>query len=268
MSPTQAVFYRFLALVPLTLLVPAANAQRSQGSEETDDGPSLTVLQNWQFHNNTAWRYLYKQDYARAEERFRLAIETLGPYHASSQRLLARSYADLARVLYHQGRYEQAEPLAKWALAARENHPKTTPESIFQSLYTLGVIERALKHYDEARSLLKRALALQERAVSHDNPSLAMTIEELAYIDREDSKFVMSDRYYKRAIAIREKQNLPNNLDLAATYDDYADLLTRMKFVDDAEKWHDKARAIREASAQSAREEADRRAAVGYRGFK
>ena len=42
--------------------------------------------------------------YDKAEQRFRLAIEEIRPYSRDDQRLLARSYADLARVFYHQGR--------------------------------------------------------------------------------------------------------------------------------------------------------------------
>src|SRR5262245_2737570 len=112
------------------------------------------ALRYWQFYNNAGWSYLHKRDYVRAEERFRLAIEAIRPYQVNEQRLLARSYNDLARVLYHEGRYAEAEPLAKWALSVREGHPKLNPDAVFQSLYTLALIHSAQSHYAQAEPLL------------------------------------------------------------------------------------------------------------------
>jgi tetratricopeptide (TPR) repeat protein len=197
-------------------------------------------------------------------QQHRLAL----PEQRRLRHLLARSYADLARVLYHQGRYAEAEPLARWALTARENHPKSTTESIFQSLYVLGVIERAQKHYSEARSHIHRALDLQEKAVSHDHPILATTIEELALINSEDGHDAEAEKLYKRALAIREKQNLPDDLDLADTADAFAQLLIHMKRPVEANPWQDKARNIRDTLAEKQRRAAESRAAQGLRGFK
>src|SRR5262249_29836819 len=129
-----------------------------------DDIPVL-VLRDWQYYNDTGWMYLNRANYAKAEQRFRMAIDEIRPYQTTDQRLLARSYADLARVLYHQGRYADAEPLARWALSVRESHPRTSPDAIFQSLYTLALIHLEQDHFAEAERLLRRALAVQENEI-------------------------------------------------------------------------------------------------------
>ena len=91
------------------------------------------VLRDWQSYNNGGWRLLNQGKYDRPEDYFRTAIEEIRPYQKTDQRLLARSYPDLARVLYHQGRYADAEPLAEWALTVRENYVRTNPDAVFQS---------------------------------------------------------------------------------------------------------------------------------------
>ena len=57
----------------------------------------MQILQNWQNYNNAGWILLNRGDYDRAEHRFRMAIEEIRPYSKADQRLLARSYADLAQ---------------------------------------------------------------------------------------------------------------------------------------------------------------------------
>jgi tetratricopeptide (TPR) repeat protein len=265
MFSARLTSWRSVAAMALVLIPSLVIAQPP---EDPSDGPSLSVLQHWQIDNNAGWRFLNKQDYARAAERFSRAIEKLAPFHSTSQRLLARSYNDLARALYYQGRFAEAEPLAQWALTARENHPKSTRESIFESLYTLGVIERAQRNFASARKHFERALALQEHSVSADNPVLAMTLEELAYIDREDGKLAKAEERYKRALAIREKQKVPYDLDLADTIDNYAQLMIKDGRAGEARHWQDRARAIRDDAVRYDREEAERKAAKGFRGFK
>src|ERR1700734_2321317 len=127
-----------------------------------DDVP-IEILTYWQFYNDTGWTYIRKGEYTKAEERFRMAIEEVRPFQKNEQRLLARSYADLARALYHQGKYTEAEPMAKWALSVRELYVKTNPDAVFQSLYTLAMIHSAQAHFDQAEVQLRRALELQEQ---------------------------------------------------------------------------------------------------------
>ena len=149
----------------------------SSAAARGDEIP-IRVLQDWKYYNDTGWTYLNRADYARAEQRFKKAIDEIRPYQRSDQRLLARSYADLARVLYHQGRYADAEPLARWALSVRESHPKVNPDAVFQSLYTLAMIHLAQSHFDESERLLRRALDLQEKALGSGHINRA-TLDEL-----------------------------------------------------------------------------------------
>ena len=185
-------------------------------------------LVDWKFYNNTGWTYLNRGDYVKAEERFKMAIQEIRPYQVKDQRLLARSYSDLARALYHQARYAEAEPLAKWALSVREAHVEANPDAVFQSTYTLAMIHVAQSHFDQAEPLLRRALELQEETIGPGHVQTAATVDELAGVYTEQRKYKDADRSYKRAIAIHEQFDPDENLELAACLDHYVVLLKKM----------------------------------------
>ena len=66
-------------------------------------------------HQQEAAKSFQNGDYYRAVERLNLAIRDIRPYLPDTRRIMAASYCDLAQVLYHQQRYDEAEPLARWA---------------------------------------------------------------------------------------------------------------------------------------------------------
>ncbi len=205
------------------------------GTVSAEDIP-IDILRYWQIENNAGWNWINKGDYPRAEQRFRRAIELVRPYQKHDQIVLARGYADLARVLYHEGRYAEAEPLAKWALAVRQSHPRSSPEAIFQSLYTLALIHIALDHFNKAEPLLRKALTIQEKAIGPNHMQTAETIDELAGVCVQQRKFADAERLYKRAIAIYAQFNREENLELAACAERYAAMLDQLGRSNDAGK--------------------------------
>jgi tetratricopeptide (TPR) repeat protein len=249
---------RLMAALVALVLGPAAAC--------ADEIP-ISVLQDWQYLNNTGWMYLNKGAYAKAEERFKLAIEAIRPYQSSDQRLLARSYADLARVLYHERRYADAEPLARWALSVRESHPKTNPDALFQSLYTLALIHLEQAHFPEAERLLRRALELQEKVLGPTHLQTALTLDELAGVCVPQRKYAEAEQLYRRAIKIQERINPDENPDLAGIAEHYATLLKRLDRIPESEKWQARAKAIRDAVADRAARARLDQPVPGFRGF-
>ena len=137
------------------------------------------------------------------------------------------SYCGLARVLYHQGRSAEAEPLAEWAgSSVREADKKASDDAVFQALYTLSLIHSAQQHFAEAEPLLKRALALQEKVPPPPATSIpSVTLDQLALVYRERGESTRRpEPLYIRAVAIHERKTPDENLDLADTADQYARL--------------------------------------------
>jgi tetratricopeptide (TPR) repeat protein len=230
-------------------------------------GPSLSLaqatplgaLREWMSHTEDAAKFQSKGDYAEAEKQLNLAIKEIRPYLPNTLRIMARSYCELARVLYHEKRYAEAEPLARWALSVREADKKTSPDALFQCVYVLGLIETGLKHHSDAEPLLKRAIELQEQNLGANHVNSALIFEQLAVVYIEQEKFAAAEPLYLRSIAIQGRKTPDTNLDLAETAERYADLLKRMKRADDAAKWQARALTIRDnVATRAAKAKADR----------
>ncbi len=209
----------------------------------------LKVSNDWGYYNNMAWMALRRGDLNLAEQRLRQAIKTIRPYESMAQAIVARSYADYAWILYREGRYADAEPLAKWSLGVRESNPEVRPESLAQGLYLLAVIRRARRHPADAQPLLTRALAIDERVKGADSPVTAIVLDELAMVETDLGKFDEAEPHFKRALSIRSQFNPDVNLELASTLDHYVAYLRRIKRDEETAEFTERARAIREAFA-------------------
>ena len=222
-------------------------------------GLHLDALREWLRNTEEAARFLDTGDYVHAELRLNLAIKAVRPYLPDTRRNMARSYCELARVLYHQKRYGDAEPLARWALSVRDSDAKANPESVFQCVYTLAMIQSAQKHYGEAERLFKRALALQEANLGRDHINSNLTLNQLAIVYVEQAKYADAEPLYLRSIAIHERKTPEENIELAETAEKYAALLRLMKRDYDAGRWQARAQTIRDTvAAKAAKAKADR----------
>jgi tetratricopeptide (TPR) repeat protein len=231
-------------------------------------GVHLGALVQWMGHTEEAAKFLDKGNYVKAEERLNLAIKEVRPYLPATGRNLARSYCELARVLYHQKRYAEAEPLARWALSVREADKTAKPEWVFQCVYTLGLIQSAQKKTGEAEQLLKRSLALQEKNLGRDHLNSVLLLNQLAVVYVEQAKYTDAEPLYLRAVAIHERKTPDENLDLAETAERYAELLRLMTRIADADRWHARALAIRDTVATKAAKAKADRVADQFKGYK
>lgn len=247
----------------LRVLVGLASLAMGPAAARAEEIP-IEILQNWKIYNNSGWILLNQGRYDQAEDRFRRAIAEIRPYSKEDRRLLARSYADLARVFYHQGRYADAQPLAEWALSVRESHPRVSPDAVFQSLYTLALIHIAQDHFNRAEPLLRRALELQEEQIGPGHIQTAATVDELAGVLAEQRKFREAGLLYHRAIATLERSNPDENRELADCAERYAAMLDRIDRKDEAAKLRERARKIRDALAARSALGRDSRARPGF----
>jgi tetratricopeptide (TPR) repeat protein len=250
--------YRVLGLAAMLALPAPSIAQ---------DTP-VRVLRMWMGLTEEAGRFVRMGDFVLAEQRLNLAIKEIRPYYPKTQRLLARNYLQLARVLYEQERYAEAEPLAKWALSVREGDKNASPDAVFQCVYNLGLIEAAQEHYREAESLLRRALALQEHYLGPDHFNCILTLNQLASLYVKQEKLAFAAPLYARAITILERYRPDENLDLAEMAERYSLLLRRLKRYDEAERWNARAATIRSTTATRAARAKGDQPRTDFQGFK
>jgi tetratricopeptide (TPR) repeat protein len=223
----------------------------------------FSTLTDWQHYNNTGWMALERNNLDRAAQAFRRAVEVIRPYQATEPRLMARSNADFARVLYLQKRYVEAEPLARWALMVREKQPGDRSEAFTQNLVLLAQIEHARRRSAEAEPLLKHAVEVQEKELGGGSSDLTTTLEELADVQADLGKLGDSALNYKRALTLRDANhdaNLKRSEDLehrATAIRDAIGLIggsaSRLGVspVAQAERFEKDARTARESSAES-----------------
>jgi tetratricopeptide (TPR) repeat protein len=209
----------------------------------------IDAMRNWMWYMDRGLADLEKGASDLAASRFIRAIHELEPYPSANRRIMARSYCELARALYQQARYAEAEPLAKWALSVREADRSARPEAVFQCLFTLGAIDSAQKHYADAEPLFQRALALQELVLPGGDDKTLTTLDALATALREQGKYREAEIIYRRALAILERFTPDENLDLASTAEQFAVNLRRMNRADEARAWEARALRIRAAVA-------------------
>ena len=228
----------------------------------------LPALRDWQYDQEQAAQYLRQGNYAKAEERLNLAIKNIRPYLPDTRRIMAKSYCDLARVLYHQKRYAEGEPLARWALSVRGVRKTAQSRRRFSVCLCTRVDSVGAQQHVEAEQLLKRALALQDENLGRDHINSIFTLDQLSKVYIEEAKFADAESLYLRSIAIHERKSPDENLDLAETAEKYAKLLRLMKRNADADEWDARARKIRDTAQTSAAKAQANRVAQEFRGYK
>jgi CHAT domain-containing protein/Tfp pilus assembly protein PilF len=147
--------------------------------------------------------------------------------------------------LIEQGKYYEAEPLSRRALAISEkvlgkNHP-----SVATNLNNLALLYDNQGKYAQAETLYQRSLAIREKALGKDHLSVANSLSNLAVLYRKQGKYVQAEPLYQRALAIREKALGKDHPDVATSLNNLALLYDSQGKYVQAEPLYQRALAIR-----------------------
>ncbi len=128
----------------------------------------------------------------------------------------AASLNNLALLYKSQGRYEEAEPLYRHALAINEK--KLGPEHpyVAAALNNLALLYKFQGRYEEAEPLYTRALAINEKKLGQEHPHVAASLNNLALLYSAQGRYEEAEPLHRRASAIREKLFSHNHLRTAA----------------------------------------------------
>ncbi|WP_108646466.1 toll/interleukin-1 receptor domain-containing protein [Polynucleobacter rarus] len=147
----------------------------------------------------------------------------------------AKSLNDLGNLLETLGRYDEAEPLLRRALAIREKvlgpeHPDTA-----KSLDNLGYLLGTLGRYHEAELLHNRALAISEKVFGPEHPDTASFLNNLGNLLTNLGRYEEAEPLYKRSQAINEKVLGPEHPSTGANVNNLGLLLTKLGRYEEAE---------------------------------
>jgi tetratricopeptide (TPR) repeat protein len=131
---------------------------------------------------------------------FRKVYESAGTEHPST----LESMNNLALVLSHQGKYEQAEEMHRQALRLYETvlgkeHPDT-----LTSMNNLALVLSRQGKYEQAEKMYLRALGLRETVLGKEHPDTLMSMNNLAAVLRDQGKYEQAEEVHRQTLGLRE----------------------------------------------------------------
>jgi hypothetical protein len=145
-----------------------------------------------------------------------------------------------------QGRYTEAEPLMKRALAITEKALGAEHPDVRIRLNNLAGLYDAQGRYAEAEPLMKRALAIGEKALGPDHPDVGTHLNNLAKLYQDQGRYADAEPLYKRALTIDEKVLGADHPDVGIRLNNLAGLYQDQGRYADAEPLTKRALAIDE----------------------
>jgi tetratricopeptide (TPR) repeat protein/CHAT domain-containing protein len=207
--------------------------------------PALAQSDSWESQNSAGEAAYQRGDYAEAEQHFAAALEIAEEFGADDPRV-ATSLNNQAVLYQTQGRYADAEPLFRRALAIREKVLGPEHPHVATSLNNLALLYHHQSRYAEAEPLFKRALVIWEKALGPEHPDVATSLNNLALLYHAQGRYAEAEPLWKRALAIREKALGPEHPDVATSLSSLAGLYYAQGRYAEAEPLWKRALAIRE----------------------
>jgi len=200
----------------------ASSVNKSGYWEEFNNSFTGSNLNDWNIFSRAGWRAMNKGYYDTAEHEFLAALKAARKLGLDDPRLLARSYADYAWALQKQGRHAQAEPLAKWALVAREATFEPGTPAVSQSLNQVATLYYDLGRYEDAEPLLRRAIDAQSKSSKANPVEHARSQTLMGLLLAAQRRYAEAEPYFARAANLREKAQGPSNPDTADAWNNLA----------------------------------------------
>jgi len=150
--------------------------------------------------------------------------------------------------LHQQGRYAEAIPKAREALALRERGLGPTHPDVATSLNNLAVLLQNIGNYAEAQTLCERALRITEAALGPTHPDVATSLNNLANLFRTTGDYAEARPLYERALRIREQALGPTDPLVATSLSNLAGLLAATGDYSGAKSLYGRALHIAEAT--------------------
>ena len=147
---------------------------------------------------------------------------------------LASQLTQQAVSLHRQGKYEQALPLAKQALALYETQLGPDHELTAVSANNLAEIHLRMGQYDQAVPLYERALAIAEKIGGPYSPDVAAWSSNLAGLYRDKGIYDKALPLYQKALAISERANGTGPLPIFSGLHNLGGLYRAMRRYDEA----------------------------------
>lgn len=147
---------------------------------------------------------------------------------AQAARFQVQFLAGLADLRREQGRYDEAEPLFRRALAVAQQAFGPRALEVAAVLNNFAALRAARGDHAGAERLYRRALASKEKLLGPEHPDVAMTLSKLAVVYKSQRRYGDAEVLYGRALSIFGRALEPAHPKLATCRLSYAGLLREM----------------------------------------
>ena len=137
------------------------------------------------------------------------------PGNADIDRLSVQSLTGLGDILRIRGRYDDAEPWLREAIALGETSLGTDDEDVVTAVNSLAVLFKYSGRFDDAAGLYQRALAAAERTGASDE-SLATLLHNIGGLEHARGDYARGEPAARRSVELRERALGPNHPTVAA----------------------------------------------------
>jgi CHAT domain-containing protein/Tfp pilus assembly protein PilF len=177
-----------------------------------------------------------------------LVLLTALPLSAQQERW--QQLTDQVKMLFQQGKYAEAVPIAQEATRVAEAAFGPDDSHVATSLNNLAALYQQEGKYAEAEPSLQRALAINERVLGPEHPGVAISLSNLAELYQAQGKYAQAEPLFRRALAIHEKALGPEHPRVAISLSNLAELYDDQGRYVEAEPLLQRALAIDEKSLQ------------------
>lgn len=160
---------------------------------------------------------------------------------------VAGSLNNLAELYRVQGRYADAEPLYRRALAIVEKVLGPEHPLVAIALDNLGSLYKGQGRLSDAEPLHRRSLEINEKALGPDHIDVAVTLDKLASVYMSRGGYAEAEPLYGRSLTIREKVLGPEHPGVARSLNNLAALYHAQSRYADAEALYLRSLAIVES---------------------
>lgn len=151
-----------------------------------------------------------------------------------------------ATALFEQGKYAEAEPLLRQALAIRQKRLDHQHPEVAEGLNNLAAVLDREGKYAEAESLYRQALAIKQQRLRSGDPDLIGGINNLAVALDHQGKYVEAELFFRRALAMSQKWLGPEHPVVATGLNNLAHIRSRQGKYAEAEPLYRQALAMQQ----------------------
>jgi tetratricopeptide (TPR) repeat protein len=175
-----------------------------------------------------------------------LAVFLSPVVHADTNNANWQNLDKQADRLFQQGKYQEAESLAKEELALAETAFGSHSPNVAQALDRLSEVYLAESDFPSAESALKRALGIQEKQLGAEHLDVARSLKILGAVLQSQGHYAEAEPLFQRALKIREKALGMEHPDVAEAMNALGDWYADQSKYEEAEPLFKSALAIRE----------------------